>query len=165
MRIRVLNSCSTLLIVTALTALGSRVVPAQSPTFPGLPTAPKIDGPWMNPKLSPEDRADLVLKQLTLDEKIALLHGNGMAHTPNWQTPLTDLANGGAGYVEGVKRLGIPGLVISDAAYGVRDSRRQRPLLHRAAFRASAPLRAGTPIPPASTAPSSAASCARRVST
>ena len=122
MRIRVLNSCSTLLIVTALTVFGSRVVSAQSPTFPGLPTAPKIDGPWMNPQLSPEDRADLVLKQLTLDEKIALLHGNGMAHVPNWQTPLTDLANGGAGYVEGIKRLGIPGLVISDAAYGVRDS-------------------------------------------
>jgi beta-glucosidase len=78
--------------------------------------------PWMNPSLSPEDRADLVLKQLTLDEKIALLHGNGMAHTPNWQMPLTDLSNGGAGYVEGIKRLGIPGLVISDAAYGVRDS-------------------------------------------
>jgi beta-glucosidase len=62
------------------------------------------------------------LKELTLDEKIALLHGNGMAHAANWQTQLTDLANGGAGYVEGVKRLGIPGLVISDAAYGVRDS-------------------------------------------
>jgi beta-glucosidase len=76
----------------------------------------------MNPQLSPEDRADLVLKELTLDEKIALLHGNGMAHAANWQTQLTDLANGGAGYVEGVKRLGIPGLVISDAAYGVRDS-------------------------------------------
>ena len=76
----------------------------------------------MNPQLSPEDRADLVLKQLTLDEKIALLHGNGMAHNPNWQMPLTDLTNGGAGYVEGIKRLGIPGLVISDAAYGVRDS-------------------------------------------
>lgn len=84
--------------------------------------APRNDGPWMNPALSPEDRSDLVLKQLTLDEKIALLHGNGMPHTPNWQMPLTDLANGGAGYVEGVKRLGIPGLVMSDAAYGVRDS-------------------------------------------
>ena len=36
--------------------------------------------------------------------------------------PLTNLTNGGAGYVEGVKRLGIPPLVISDAAYGVRDS-------------------------------------------
>jgi len=79
-------------------------------------------GPWMNPTLTPEERADMVLKQLTLDEKLALLHGNGMAHAPQWQMPLSHLANGGAGYVEGVKRLGIPPLVISDAAYGVRDS-------------------------------------------
>jgi len=76
----------------------------------------------MDAKLSPAQRADLVLKQLTLDEKLALLHGNGMAHVPNWQMPLTHLSNGGAGYVEGVERLGIPPLVISDAAYGVRDS-------------------------------------------
>src|ERR1700675_790876 len=80
------------------------------------------DRPWMNPKLSPEERADMVLKQLTLDEKLALLHGNGMAHVPQWQMPLSHLTNGGAGYVEGVKRLGIPPLVISDAGYGVRDS-------------------------------------------
>src|ERR1700683_2796270 len=80
------------------------------------------DRPWMNPKLSPEERADMVLKQLTLDEKLALLHVNGMAHAAQWQMPLTHLTNGGAGYVEGVKRLGIPPLVISDAAYGIRDS-------------------------------------------
>jgi beta-glucosidase len=80
------------------------------------------DRPWMNPRLPPEERADLVLKQLTLDEKLALLHGNGMAHAPQWQMPLSNLTNGGAGYVEGVKRLGIPPLVISDAGYGVRDS-------------------------------------------
>jgi len=89
---------------------------------PGLAPAQDSSRPWMNPQLSPEDRAELVLNQLTLDEKIALLHGNGMAHSANWQTTLTDLTNGGAGYVEGVKRLGIPSLVISDAAYGVRDS-------------------------------------------
>ena len=77
--------------------------------------------PWMNPKLSAGERADLVLKQMTLDEKLALLHGNGMPHVPNWQMPLTALGNGGAGYVEGVPRLGIPPLVISDAAYGVRS--------------------------------------------
>ena len=76
----------------------------------------------MNPTLSPEQRADLVLKQLTLDEKIALLHGNGMAHTSNWQMPLTPLTNGGGGYVQGIERLGIPGIAMSDAAYGVRDS-------------------------------------------
>ncbi len=80
------------------------------------------DRPWMNANLSPEERADLVLKQMTLDEKLCLLHGNGMAHNPQWTMPLTELTNGGAGYVEGVKRLGIPPIVISDAGYGVRDS-------------------------------------------
>src|ERR1700691_6261186 len=78
--------------------------------------------PCMNPKLSPEERADMVLKQLTLYEKLSLLHGNGMAHAPQCQMPLTPLTNGGAGYVEGVKRLAIPPLLISDAGYGVRDS-------------------------------------------
>jgi len=78
--------------------------------------------PWMNTTLSPEDRAELVLKQLTLDEKLALVHGNGMAHEPQWTMPLTHLSNGGAGYVEGIDRLGIPPLVISDAGYGVRSS-------------------------------------------
>jgi beta-glucosidase len=78
--------------------------------------------PWMSSDLSPETRAELVLKQMNLDEKLGLLHGNGMAHVPRWQMPLTSVSNGGAGYVDGVKRLGIPPLFISDAAYGVRDS-------------------------------------------
>ena len=84
--------------------------------------AQNANQPWMNSSLSPEERAELVLKQMTLDEKIALLHGNGMQHAPQWQMPLTHLSNGGAGYVEGVKRLGIPPIFMSDAAYGVRDS-------------------------------------------
>lgn len=80
------------------------------------------DRPWMNPNLAPEKRAELVLRQMTLDEKLALVHGNGMANNPQWTMPLTSLTNGGAGYVEGVPRLGIPPIIISDAAYGVRDS-------------------------------------------
>ena len=84
--------------------------------------AQDTDRPWMNSKLSPEERAELVLKQMTLDEKLVILHGNGMANNSKWTMPLTPLTNGGAGYVEGIKRLGIPPLVISDAAYGVRDS-------------------------------------------
>ena len=78
--------------------------------------------PWMDKALSTAERADLVLKQMTLDEKLELLHGNGMAHAANWQMPLTHLANGGAGYVVGVPRLGIPPIIMSDAAYGVRAS-------------------------------------------
>jgi beta-glucosidase len=103
------------LVLTVLAALA--LISAAS-----IAAAQANDRPWMNPSLSPEERADLVLKQLTLDEKLVLLHGNGMAHAPQWQMPLSNLTNGGAGYVEGVSRLGIPPLVISDAGYGVRDS-------------------------------------------
>jgi beta-glucosidase len=78
--------------------------------------------PWMDKSLPARERADLALKQMTLDEKLALLHGNGMPGVPNWKMPLADLANGGAGYIPGVPRLGIPAIVISDAAYGVRNS-------------------------------------------
>jgi beta-glucosidase len=82
----------------------------------------KESHPWMNSTLSPDARAEMVLKEMTLDEKISLLHGNGMAHADQWQMPLTHLSNGGAGYVEGIPRLGIPPLFVSDAAYGVRSS-------------------------------------------
>ena len=34
--------------------------------------------PWMNTSLSPDERASLVVKEMTLDEKISLLHGTGM---------------------------------------------------------------------------------------
>ena len=82
---------------------------------------PKPAGPWMNPSLSPDERADLVLKELTLDEKIALLHGVGMP-TDDRLTPENAPSNRGVGYVVGVPRLGIPGIDMSDAAYGVRSS-------------------------------------------
>ena len=39
---------------------------------------PHPTGPWMNTSLSPDERADLVMKEMTADEKIALLHGVGM---------------------------------------------------------------------------------------
>ena len=78
--------------------------------------------PWMDKSLSPDQRADLVLKELTLDEKIGLLHGNGMLGWPAPPNPHAYLGNGGAGFVLGVPRLGIPMIQMSDAAYGVRSS-------------------------------------------
>jgi beta-glucosidase len=83
------------------------------------------DRPWMDTKLSPERRADLVLEQMTLDEKISLLHGNGMARQKNLPPEILavqDQSNGGAGFVFGVPRLGIPSIQMTDAAYGVRQS-------------------------------------------
>jgi len=118
MRIRKLGKC--LPLAAGMVGLLMAVMPGMAKNTQQQSSA--ADKPWMNTSLSPDERAELVLKQMTLDEKIALLHGNGMAHAGNWQMPLTHLANGGAGYVEGVERLGIPPLFISDAAYGVRSS-------------------------------------------
>ena len=79
------------------------------------------DQPWMNRNLSAEERAAMVVKAMTLDEKITLLHGTGMAGLSPLSPEIVH-SNGGAGYVVGVPRLGIPGIQMSDAAYGVRMS-------------------------------------------
>ena len=86
---------------------------------PAMPSP--LPRPWMNPRLSPDQRAALVLKEMTLDEKITLLHGTGMKDLSPI-SPLAIYSNGGAGYVVGVPRLGIPDIQMSDAAYGVRAS-------------------------------------------
>jgi beta-glucosidase len=77
--------------------------------------------PWMNRNLAPDERANLVLKEMTLDEKINLVHGQGMEGFGR-PVPHSELGNGGAGFVLGVERLGIPIIQMSDAAYGVRQS-------------------------------------------
>jgi beta-glucosidase len=101
----------TLKFVTVCTLLASSYSLAQT-----------ASRPWMDRTMPAEERAARVLAEMTLNEKLALLHGNGMGHVPRWQMPLTYLGNGGAGYVTGIPRLGIPPIVMSDAAYGVRDS-------------------------------------------
>jgi beta-glucosidase len=85
------------------------------------PQAPKPSGPWLNASLSPDERADLLIKEMTLDEKIAVLHGVGMP-TDDPLTQENMPSNRGVGYEVGVPRLGIPGIHMSDAAYGVRSS-------------------------------------------
>jgi beta-glucosidase len=77
--------------------------------------------PWMNAALSPDERAALVLKEMTIDEKVSMLHGTGLKGLGP-VSPLAVGSNGGAGYVVGIPRLGIPAIQMSDAAYGVRQS-------------------------------------------
>ena len=77
--------------------------------------------PWTNRSLSPDERAAMVVKEMTIDEKIQMLHGTGMVGLSP-MSPLAIHSNGGAGYVPGIPRLGIPALQMSDAAYGVRVS-------------------------------------------
>ena len=70
---------------------------------------------WSDPSLSPDERADLVIKEMTLDEKISLLHGQGMPFFTSGPTE----SNGGAGYTNAMPRLGIPAIQMADSAYGV----------------------------------------------
>jgi beta-glucosidase len=78
------------------------------------PSQPRPAGPWMDRSLSPDQRADLVLARMTLDEKITLVHGTGRLEAA------TARSNGGAGMISGIPRLGLPDLQLADSAVGVR---------------------------------------------
>ena len=71
-------------------------------------------GPWMDQSLLPDQRADLVIAQMTLDEKISLVHGAGGFGESGPRS------NGGAGMISGVPRLGLPDVQLADSAVGVR---------------------------------------------
>jgi beta-glucosidase len=63
--------------------------------------------PWMNENLSPDQRAAMVIRQMTLDEKIGIVTGYlGYPTFRNLQAPKQSL--GADGFVFGVPRLGIP---------------------------------------------------------
>jgi beta-glucosidase len=114
--------CRTRLTLLVTLGLSLLAAPAFGQHRPQNQTdSPAQNQPWMNTSLSPDERAEMVLKEMTLDEKIDLVHGEGM---PGWGKPKPNayLGNGGAGFVLGVERLGIPMIQISDAAYGVRSS-------------------------------------------
>jgi beta-glucosidase len=84
----------------------------QFPSGPKKPT-----GPWMDKTLTPDQRAELVVKEMTLDEKIQLVHGAGM---PGLGTvdPAAVRSNGGGGFVPGIERLGLPDLNMNDSSVG-----------------------------------------------
>ncbi|HUD99102.1 MAG TPA: glycoside hydrolase family 3 C-terminal domain-containing protein [Bryobacteraceae bacterium] len=92
-------------------------IPALLLAQPAKP--PKVQGPWMDKSLPPDKRADLVIGQMTLAEKIQLVHGTGWgALRPG--APVPPGSNEGAGFVPGIERLGIPPVNMADSAVGVR---------------------------------------------
>ncbi|MBQ1560605.1 MAG: glycosyl hydrolase, partial [Caulobacter sp.] len=81
--------------------------------------------PWMDAKLSPDERAALLDKALTLDERIGLLHGP--MSMPIFGIKKPEGAIGSAGYIPGVPRLGVPAVNESDASLGVTNPLNVRP--------------------------------------
>jgi len=103
--------CRILALTAALAGTMTSLALAQPQPQPA---PPKVEGAWMNTSLSPDERADLAIAQMTLDEKIQLVHGvGGRAST-------APRSNGGVGMVAGIARLGLPDLQMADSAVGVR---------------------------------------------
>ena len=78
--------------------------------------------PWMNPQLSPDARADLVLARLSLDQQIALLHGEMPVFMGAKRPAHVQIS---AGYMPGLPDFGIPDLTESDASLGVANAGRK----------------------------------------
>src|SRR6185437_9423143 len=71
--------------------------------------------PWLNPALSPDQRARLALRAMTEGEKLTLVLGQYGCTAP-WAhyRPPRDARMGSAGFVPGIARLGIPPQWITD---------------------------------------------------
>jgi len=82
-------------------------------------TSKPAAGPWMEKSLSPDQRADMVMKEMTLDEKIQLVHGTGWGVLRKGD-PVPARSNFGAGFVAGIDRLGIPDINLADSEVGIR---------------------------------------------
>jgi len=72
-----------------------------------------VAGPWSDAAQSPEKRARLLVANMTLEEKISLLHGN-VKCDPHKECAYT-------GNVAPVMRLGIPPITMNDGPQGFRD--------------------------------------------
>src|SRR3984957_6971161 len=103
---------TSLFALAALALLGAPTVWAQAG-----PDTSKM--PWMNKTLPPDQRADMVLKQMTFDEKIQMVHGAGWGVLRKG-SPIPARSNFGAGFMAGIDRLGIPDINLADSAVGIR---------------------------------------------
>src|SRR4051794_14059307 len=77
--------------------------------------------PWMNRSLGADERAALVVQQMTQDEKLGLVFGwfaTDAAWKNNFKAPAGSRI-GSAGYIPGIARLGIPAQWQTDAGIGV----------------------------------------------
>lgn len=91
----------------------------------GLAHAQQARFPWQDSQLSPDDRAALVVAQMTEDEKFAWLSAPMAIPIPG--TPKPEGALGSAAYYPGIPRLGIAAQQQTDASLGVGNLGDVRP--------------------------------------
>jgi beta-glucosidase len=101
----------TVVGLVVVSQISVRNVVAQSPSAPGLP--------WMDPSLSAEQRADLLVAQMTLEQKVQQIS--------NDVRPAQDPANrpkgcgfaGSGRHIQGIAALGIPTVRMTNGSTGI----------------------------------------------
>ncbi|MFE7838735.1 glycoside hydrolase family 3 protein [Streptomyces sp. NPDC057474] len=73
--------------------------------------------PWQDRRLAPDERAHLVVAEMTEDEKFSWLSAPIALPVPGWPT-IPDGALGAAAYYPAIPRLGLPGIQQADAGLG-----------------------------------------------
>lgn len=131
---RVLTIATAAMIATSALPLAAKTAGASrtQPRPPGASAAPR---PWENAKLSADERVDLILKEMTLAEKLRLTFGyfsTRIAGLPsglkNFEYPKDGLPDS-AGFVPGIPRLGVPDQWLTDAGMGVATQQSKTPRL------------------------------------
>ena len=100
------------LFVFSAAPMIAQVAAAGADTAPAKASAAK---PWMNTTLTPEKRAELLVHEMTLDEKLTQIHMMDSREHPRM--------------IQGIDRLGIPGFKITNGPVGAGpgDSRQAQP--------------------------------------
>ncbi|NHZ81794.1 glycosyl hydrolase [Massilia sp. CCM 8695] len=100
-------------------------IAAALPLIAGAAEAPM---PWMNRALSAGQRATLVLKEMTQEEKLQWVYGYfGSDFAPKKTIKIAAALPSSAGYIPGVARLGLPELFETDAGLGVASQASANP--------------------------------------
>ena len=96
------------------------------------PPATVSPGPWMDARKTSTQRTELLLKAMTLDEKLLLVFGYASGDQlgqidatvipgVNTKEIISTVIPGSAGYIPGIPRLGLPAQFQADASLGVRN--------------------------------------------
>jgi len=106
--------------------MASCTPPAAPPSPPAASSAA-----WRNPALSPDERATLLLQDLTREEKLTLLTGYFGIQRPDNAYQFPEARPQSAGLVRGLPRLGFPPQWQTDAGSGVATQGQAPPELER----------------------------------
>ena len=112
-------ACASLLLSAVLVTGCGSSAPGDAPLSPIAGLGPSRCGdiserPWCDPALTPGARADLLLGEMTLMQKLGLLAGDSII-APATGDPFVGIS-------EGIPELGLPDLRMSDGPVGVRGS-------------------------------------------